>query len=440
MTWPINFSALSGGNQPLSDFDTMFNQVAAISTIPSSASGTNNISLTPLPNNPVLSAYVELCSFRFRAAGNATGPVQAQFNGLGFLNVYHGDGVTQASTGDLVGTQEYIITYSQSLNGGVGGFFLEAPAVTNVASNYYPPGGRLTFQSSIPVMTTTQATPQNLFYAPYNHPFVPIYNGGGVQMYSFTSGLSDQVGLTLALGGSASWPINTMFDVFVTLVSGVPTLCTVPWANDTTRATTLAIFGGFLTNAGVATARISASAVITLAANQGTFLGSFRTFGTTGQSSYIFGSAASGGGLADFALCNYYNQVLVNTLVSDSGAPYTYATNTCRQARASTQNAIQFVQSASERASRFAYSARTALVAAIGATASIGLGISTTVFGNFSSTGNPQGANQMAVNQDCNLSISNTGFIQVSALEQGDGANANTFNTSQQTLEGNIWL
>ena len=129
MTWPTIFANLAAGNQPLSLFDAMFNQVAQMVAIPSSPAGTNAITLTPIGSAPALANYQNFSSFRFVAGATSVGPVTAQYQALGFLNVYLSDGVTQASTGNVVIGQEYVLVFAQFLNGGAGGFFLEAAAV-----------------------------------------------------------------------------------------------------------------------------------------------------------------------------------------------------------------------------------------------------------------------------------------------------------------------
>jgi hypothetical protein len=133
MVWPVNFFGLGGGNQPLSLFDVMFNQVAQVIAIPCNAVGQNSISLTPIGNNPTLvNGYAELCGFRFRAAQTTTAGVVAQLTPLAFQVVYLADGLTQAAAGNIQIGQEYVLIWSQSLNGGNGGFFLENAAVPAV--------------------------------------------------------------------------------------------------------------------------------------------------------------------------------------------------------------------------------------------------------------------------------------------------------------------
>jgi hypothetical protein len=441
MTWPTTFGTLLGGDEPLSLFDGMFNQTAAMIQIPCSASGNNAVSLTPLINCPALAAYNELGGYRFRANGNSSAAVTAQFNGLGFLPVYHADGVTQANIGDLVSGQEYVLIYSATLAGGFPGFFLEQPAVGGGSTGLGgTPGGRLTLQSATPVMTSSQTAPQTVFYAPYVNQFVPIWNGSTLQQYNFCSSLSDQVGLSLVMGGSASWPVTNNFDVFVTLNAGVPVLASVQWTNQTTRATALSIFGGMLTNATTATMRLSASTTLSVPTNQGTFLGSFSTVNANGQSAFLYGSAASGGGNAYLGICNYYNKALFSTIVEDTGAPYTYTTGTVRNARGSGTNIIQYIQSDSERAANFSYSANGSTTSNTSASSIVGIGLASNSFSSFSLTQN-SGATGAAYGLSTVLLISSTGFTTAFANEQGDGTHANTFNANSiNLLMGNIWL
>lgn len=138
MTWPTIFANLAGGNQPLSLFDTMFTQVAQMVAIPSSAAGVNAITLTPIGTAPSLSNYQNFSSFRFVAGATTTGGVAAQYQALSSLPVYLSDGVTQASAGSIVANQEYVLVFAQFLNGGIGGFFLEAASEAAGALTFAP--------------------------------------------------------------------------------------------------------------------------------------------------------------------------------------------------------------------------------------------------------------------------------------------------------------
>lgn len=428
----------------------MFQQVAAISSIPSTSTGVNTISLLPVVNCPTLAAYTELCGFRFRASGNSTSTVTLQFAGLGFLPLYLADGVTQANVGSILSGVEYVATFSQSLNSGSGGFFLEAPAVP-VASQAtsFAPGGRLTVQSGVPVMNASQTSQLTLYYAPYIHSFCPVYNGSIIVMQQFTSGLSDIVGLSIVLAGSANWPANTVHDVFMTLVAGVPTLCTVQWTSNTVRATLLAIFGGFLTNASLATARTTPSITISLAANQGSYLGTIWTGGgigtvpgpANGALNFVFGGSASGGTGSLFGVYNYYNQALFLTRVVDSGASYTYTSGIARQARASNGNEIAWVSGAAEKQSLFTYRTIVQTASAASSSGVVGMGLDTSISFSTNIQLSPTVATALFSNVPSIFEVQTLGAHLVTAMEAGDGTNANTFDVSStNALTGSIWL
>lgn len=132
MALPIVFGALTGGNQPLSDFDTQFAAVAALGAIPCAASGQNVISITPLANTPTVSSYVDLQpSFVFVAAQTSNGSVTANVAGLGARNVYKWNGQQLCGAGDIVAGSTYRLTPLQALNSGAGGFVCDAIGVSN---------------------------------------------------------------------------------------------------------------------------------------------------------------------------------------------------------------------------------------------------------------------------------------------------------------------
>jgi hypothetical protein len=361
------------------------------------------------------------------------------------LPVYKADGATQAGVGDVLLGQQYVLRFSQGLNSGNGGFFLESPAVSAVVGAgvpWGPPGGRLTTASGAPVNFVTNAAAQTIYYAPYLHPFLPVWNGSTVQMVQFTSSLADIVGLSLAMGGNAAWPVNSAFDLFVTTVSGgAPKLATVQWTNTTTRAVALANFAGFATNGGTTNMLTTGPATIaSVPVNQATFLGTFSTIGTsTGTTSWQFGGGASGGLPGILYLCNYYNKCLFNTIVADNGASYTYTSTTIRAARNSGQNAVYFVQSDSERAIIANYITQVGTVAA-SAGGFCGMGVDTaTAMAVRSGIVGTSNIPTSPINTALSFSATGGHFLQ--AVEAGDGANANFFNQQNSNqLMASLWL
>jgi hypothetical protein len=189
------------------------------------------------------------------------------------------------------------------------------------------PGGRLTPSSGVCAPVTDVVAATAIYYAPCGTPYVPIYNGSVIQAYNYTSGVTDAVGLTLTLG--SNWAASTLYDVFITLNAGNPVECTVAWtssvAGTSSRATALSLYGGFLTNATLATCRISNAATVSMAANQGTWVGTFMTSASAGQVDLKFGTAAAGGGVAFASIYNAYNQVRGSFTVQDSNGSWNQA-------------------------------------------------------------------------------------------------------------------
>ena len=427
MAWPILFNSLTNP-QGLVDFDNQFNAVTATLSIPSIASGTNAISLTPVTNVGALQNYQELCGARFRAAGSSSGPVTAQINGLGFLPVFKADGVTQCSTGDLISGFQYTIHYSAALNAGLGGFFLESPSVQVPVNPWFTPGGRITCVASAPVLTASQGNTGNLYYAPYVHPFVPIFNGSNFQMYQFTSSLADTVGLSMTLGSLIN--VGQVADVFVFLNAGVPTMALKLWTNPTTRALGLAIFGGLITNGGASTFGVSfGGGTISIPVNQATWLGSIAcNNGINGNVSFVFGGAASGGIASQHYIYNYYNQVLFVSQVQDTGVQYTYSSSTVRNARASSGNVHNILQGASEKAATFVYNSREIYANAASAAGITGIGFNSNTTMAVGKQSNNVVATTNMINQGNSiLTIGWTGLQFATALEGSDGVNNNGF-------------
>lgn len=120
--FPVTFGTLTGGNQPLSDFDQMFGVVGTMGQVMSTATGTNTIALTPNTNMPTISVYANYQLFGFVAANTTSGGVSINVSGVGALPAYASDGVTQLSNGSLVAGVYYIFAYNSALNSGGGGF------------------------------------------------------------------------------------------------------------------------------------------------------------------------------------------------------------------------------------------------------------------------------------------------------------------------------
>lgn len=177
------------------------------------------------------------------------------------------------------------------------------------------PGGRLTLESGVPVSTTNQTAKGTIYYTPYAHDFVRLWDGTRPKLYTFTE---RSLSLTLTSGKN--------YDVFIYDSLGTLTLeLSAAWTTDTARADALAW------QAGVGYVKSGAATRL--------WLGTIRASGTnTTESSFYTTDAA-----AKSFVWNRYNQITRTATVCDSTDSWTYTTNTIRQKRASANNQIEFV-------------------------------------------------------------------------------------------------
>lgn len=229
---------------------------------------------------------------------------------------------------NAAGTIKYV-TPTQVASAGVSGVssLNGQTGAVNVANA--PPGGRLTLSSGVAVMTTDVAAATSIYYAPSASAYVGIYNGTLNQQYQFTASATDTVGLTLALG--SNWAASSLYDVFVGLNGGVPTLCTGPaWtsatAGSSSRSAALASYNGLQTNSTTMTCRNSNSTTFSCTANQCTYVGTFLTNSSTGQIDFKFGGTAAGGSPAVAGVWNMYNQTPGAFYVNDNSGLFSTTT------------------------------------------------------------------------------------------------------------------
>lgn len=178
------------------------------------------------------------------------------------------------------------------------------------------PGGRLTLESGVPVSTTDQTAKTSVYFTPYVHNMIVLWDGADWCPTTFTE-------KTLALGTLTS---GKPYDVFGYLSSGALVLESLAWTNDTTRATAVTLQDGRYCKSGDKT-RL--------------YLGSFYTTSTTTTEDSAGGTTTQVGGKR--FLWNMYNQVERHASVIDTAASWSYATATVRQANAATGNKIQFM-------------------------------------------------------------------------------------------------
>ena len=163
--------------------------------------------------------------------------------------------------------------------------FTTAAVITEVASAAFGnkseaalqavvPGGRLTLETGVPVSTTDQTAKTSIYYTPYVHNIVNLWDGSNWTPTTFTE-------KTLALGTLTS---GLPYDVFGYLSAGQLVLESLAWTNGTTRATAVTLQDGRYCKSGDKTRLL---------------LGTFYTTATT----------TTEDSLANAFLWNAYNQV-----------------------------------------------------------------------------------------------------------------------------------
>lgn len=197
MALPFVFAVLPTGNVAASDLDTNFNSVGLMGVTLCTASGTNTIALTPVANQPTVSAYTNGQLFSFTPQHNTSGNATANINGIGALNLYLQDGVTRVASGDLVTTGTYLIMYLSALNGAVGGFQLMSFSVNRVTNPNLPYlSVQLNNSQSI-----TSATPTKVAYDTVNEDSGSYWDAIN---FRFTPGVAGLYAVTVTVQGTGT--------------------------------------------------------------------------------------------------------------------------------------------------------------------------------------------------------------------------------------------
>lgn len=198
------------------------------------------------------------------------------------------------------------------------------------------PQGRLTLQSGVPVMSTTQSAKTTLYYSPYVGNQIPINDGVAVAMTTFSE---ISIATTDTTYNPAAIGAGKVNDWFVWDDGGTLRLSHGPdWTNDTTRSagTALTISLGFLTN--------SVDITNGPLAGRGTYVGTTRSNGSS-QLDWIFGAS---GTAPWFGLWNMYNRVEVSAVWADGQSSWTYASTTTRALNNRAIARVSFVRGLNE--------------------------------------------------------------------------------------------
>lgn len=206
----------------------------------------------------------------------------------------------------------------------------------------YIPGGRLTLSTGVPVMNATVSAATTVYYTPYIHDNILIYDGTNWIPTVFTE-LSQAT--TDTTKSPAAVTTNSNYDIFVWNDSGTIRATRGPaWTSDTARGTgagttQLVRTGGiFLNNNSITNGP---------AASRGTYVGTIRSNGSS-QIDWIYGALAVGGTAASFGLWNNYNRISFMTTVEDNTSSWTYASPTYRASNNSNAMRVSFIRGADE--------------------------------------------------------------------------------------------
>lgn len=224
------------------------------------------------------------------------------------------------------------------------------------------PGGRLTLTNGTPVTTADVTGAGTVYYVPYKHDKVPLYDGSAWALFSIGTGLSQTtVDNTKSPAAVAN---NSNYDLFVWNDAGIVRLSRGPlWTSDTGRGT------------GVGTSELQqvngrqvnkTSITNGPAAQRGLYVGTIRSDG----------SAQINDSLAKRHCWNMNNRVRRTMSALDpTGAGWAYAVNAWRQARASAANQLDFVVGLSEDAVNARVRATAVNGAASTAAVAVGIGL-----------------------------------------------------------------
>lgn len=207
---------------------------------------------------------------------------------------------------------------------------------------FVKPQGYLTVLSESsggPYLTGDETAKTTIYYSPVVGNYVPIYNGSSFIEYPFSE-------LSLALS-SSSQSANGIYDVFIfnnsgTITAGFGPAWTTATAGSGARGTgagttQLTLVNGLYVNAVSMTVNNGAT-TYTVAANQGTYVGSVYVDATAGQvSCYV---SWGGSRVTKWGVWNAYNQQRLVLQGGDSSTSWTYATNTWRESNGATADVL----------------------------------------------------------------------------------------------------
>lgn len=232
-------------------------------------------------------------------------------------------------------------------------------------ANSVDPGARLSLTSGTPVTTTDVSGALNVFYVPYKHNQVPLYDGSTWALHTMASELSQALNDTTKSPAAATNGNN--YDMFIWDDSGALRVSRgPPWASDTTRGT-----GAGTTELELVDVRYVNKFPISNgpAAQRGLYVGTIRM---------------ASGGVADSRIFrhvwNTYNRMQRQMWVYDAASGWTYTSPTGRQANGNSANQLDFLLGLNEEP--VLAEIRSTASNSVGASFGVGLGLGSLVFTN----------------------------------------------------------
>lgn len=268
------------------------------------------------------------------------------------------------------------------------------------------PGGRLTLTTAVPVTTADVTAATTIYYTPYRHNQVPIYDGTTWALGEVTELSQTTADATKSPAGVA---VSSIYDLYVWSDSGTMTLSRGPaWTSDTARGTgagtteLVRVDGRYLNKVSIANGP---------AASRGTYVGTVRT----DASSQINDS------LLKRHVWNMYGRTRKVMVAKDTTDTWDYNSATIHQANASTANQLDFVLGLNEDAVS-AFVCAEAQPAAGSATVTVAIGLdSTTAYATncFPGTASISGAAMLFARWE---GFAGLGRHYLAWLEQGNGS------------------
>lgn len=289
------------------------------------------------------------------------------------------------------------------------------------------PNGRLTLTSGTAVLVADASAQSTVYYTPYNGNEIPIYDGTSFNNNTFTE-------LSMVMSG-ANFAASTIYDLFVAIDSGGPTLRLAigpAWTTSTAGSgnrgtgagtTQLQRLNGIWTNAVSITLRYASASTFTAAVNQATYVGSILMDGTNSQTSCLL----SYGQTRRWGIWNAYNREPIMMKAGDPTANWTYASGTQRESNGSSSNVVTVLEGLAEEFLDLSFS-QLITTGGINRSATIGIGwnSTTTISGLtpifLNSAGSSQGIQTAAF-----IQVPSLGQNNVVCIESAPSANSSTF-------------